>query len=232
MLASVGSRIACWVVCLLGTPFLSLADAIQVMTFTGIPQLPGSAGADVWVEDGITATGFIASSGHADEAYIDGGASEFASTLDFTTGGRFDVISIDIRPGGSGYCATLDWLECQSATTYDPFEYIWITGFVAGTQVASLGLYRPAGDVETILLGEFFPSIDLLRIQVRPYFELGLTGSCDVGQGCGQVDVDNVTLRAAAPIPEPGSGLLFAVASIIAGGGALTSGLCTRHRSR
>ncbi|HEY5807128.1 MAG TPA: PEP-CTERM sorting domain-containing protein, partial [Povalibacter sp.] len=42
--------------------------------------------------------------------------------------------------------------------------------------------------------------IDLLRIEARTYFDLGMTGQCNVNKGCGHFDIDDVTV---VSTPEP-----------------------------
>lgn len=195
---------------LLGMPSIAHATSVQIMTFTGVAFPPLT---DIWTEDGITATalGPIGPYSVPDSAHLDG-SGPFATRIDFTTGSLFDPVSVDIRPAGSGYCRAGD---CMGSPTYDPIDYIWVSGFVGDSEVTSLGFYRPADDeFETILL-DHFPTIERLRVEVRTYQDLGLPGSCNTIAGCGHFNVDNVTLRAPA-IPEPAAIGLFAVGLVFA----------------
>lgn len=187
------------------------ATSIQTVTFTGIPP-DGPDPVSVWIEDGITATGAIRYHGVPDAVHLDGpGTTNFGSFVDFTTGGLFEPLSTDVLPMGSGYCSEGTFPDGCGGFSDDPIDYIWFTGFLDDAVVTSFGLYLPAGDAfETIPLSEL-GTIDRLRVQMKTFFEQGLPGSCEVGQGCGHFSFTNVSLRAAGPaIPEPTAALFFA----------------------
>lgn len=193
------------------------------MTFTGIPF--GSQTTE-WVEDGITARGDvrIGAFTRPDTVHLEGlsGPTPFGTYIDFTTGGLFEAVSVDLLLSGSGYCAIPSApspfgpsAECLEAASDfdDPIPYIGVTGFLDGVVVADVGFYRAGGGgaAETIDLALLGVPVDLLRLEFRSYTDLGLpNGSCDVLNGCGHFDVDAIRLRdATAPIPEPTAAIVF-----------------------
>ena len=136
----------------------------DLMTFEGLPargeQLTGT-----YVEDGITATSSPTEWSAVDAAHMDRLGTPFESAIDFAMGSVFIAESVMIRPGGSEYCAA----DCDNLP-----RSIWFSGFLNGTLVDSIGVLRAAwNQFETFLLSQFGP-IDLLRIEVRNYIDLGL----------------------------------------------------------
>jgi len=201
------------------------------MTFDGIPF--GNVTTE-WVEDGITARGDsrIGAFIQPDAVHLEGisGPTPFGTYIDFTTGGLFEAVSVDLFLSGSGYCSVPSApsplgpsAECLEAGSDfdDPIPYIGVTGFLDGVIVADIGLYLPdsGGLPETIDLSLLGVPVDLLRLEFRSFTDLGLPyGSCDFLNGCGHFDVDAIRLRdATAPIPEPTAAVVFSVGLALVG---------------
>lgn len=207
-------------------PAVAGASTIRQMTFTGIPDLVGVA--NVWEEDGITASGTIASYFAPDAVHLDPGGSPYGKSISFTTGSLFDSLSIDILSPAGLYCP--EGFGCGSIFAYDdPYPNVLVSGFVEDALVSTLGLSQSNGVFETIQLGDGFKGIDRLTVTVRHPFELGLSGDCV--EYCGHFDLDTVVLRDVSPVPEPGSVVLFATAMLVASavrGGARSSARSAR----
>jgi hypothetical protein len=193
-------------------PSTASASPIHVVTFTGNSEYSGT---NVWVEDGVTATGEIHSFGTPGTVHLDPGGTPYGGSISFTTGSLFDALSIDISSPGGLYCATTNPSECDGeppdfVSLYDdPYPNVWIAGFVDDRLVSTLGIARPTFGFETLLLGTAFARIDRLTVEVlHPIYDLGLTGACSV-EYCGHFSLDNVVLRDAAPIPEPSAAIVF-----------------------
>ena len=193
---------------------MPFAGHAALMTFSGI--VPGELDVDrVYEEDGITANyaGLLRS--------LDGGAyfemvhMPAVLRMDFTTGSLFSATSIDIRPLGSDYCAAGGSSEpviatpesCVASSYDDPIAYIWASGFLGGVLTNTFGFYSPRSEDFSHLSLAALGSIDMLRIDVRNYFDLGLTGACGPNS-CGRFLVDNVQLTS---VPEPETFGLFAM---------------------
>jgi len=176
--------------------FIPAASSANVMTFDGMVWAPT---VPVLIEDGITATGSLGTSGRSSSGnvHVARAGEPVGAWIDFTMDSLFSAESVMIRPGGSGYCATGD---CTISA--DPIDYIWFSGFLDGSLVSTLGVYRAASaEFELFDLG-FLGTIDRLRIEARTYIDLGLSGKCSDGVGCGHFDVDNVRLNPTS-VPEP-----------------------------
>lgn len=198
---------------------IASASSIHRVTFTGNPG--DNLGGNVWIEDGVTATGEIHYFETPGTVHLDPGGSPYGGSIRFATGSSFDALSVDIESGGGLYCATSDPSECDGEppdflSAYDdPFDNVWIIGFVDGQPVSTLSFSRPTLGFETIPLGSAFTGIDRLLVEVRFPEGLGSTGFCSI-EYCGHFSLDNVVLRDAA-VPEPAALLLFGIGFALVG---------------
>jgi hypothetical protein len=214
---------------LIAAPSICSASPIQVMKFENMALLENDG---LYIEDGITATYYGTLNGYdAVVGRTAGGVAGFngvylstdALFADFTTGSLFEPISLDLRPLGSDYCAAAGFSEpigispsAACPTFDDPINYIWFIGSVNGVVVSTMSLYQRHSEAFSTISLSSLGVIDTLRIEPRGYYELGLTGACPVGVGCGRFYIDNLTVRS---VPEPGTLLLLSSAL---GGLALT----------
>lgn len=173
----------------------------NVMTFTDLGGKIETAG--VYVEDGITATavGLGASAPDAGTQHLDGQLPA-PSWVDFTTGGLFQPVSVDISPLDFNYCPD------SPCTTDTPYTNLWISGFLDGSIIASLSFSTIWDGWETLAL-DALGFVDQLRIEIKMPSDLDLPGSCT--SSCGHLDLDNVTVAIAqtVSVPEPGALLLL-----------------------
>ena len=175
----------------------ALASA-NVMTFDAL-----SGHLATYTEDGITAT----SGGNPGlpnplAPYLEASWPFAAKRLDFVTGGLFQAESFDVLAVSSGYCASVPREQrslCgEVVSDDDQMPYSWASGYVGSELIQSFGFWRePLW--ETISLSTL-GIIDRLSIEVRSSIELGLPGTCNGQQGCGQLAIDNIRLK---PVPEP-----------------------------
>src|SRR5262245_61153757 len=121
-------------------PCVSWAGYIQTMSFTGV----NGAGLTTFTEDGITATGTIASFDTPETAHIDRAGTPTNKPMSFTTGSLFTPLSVMLRPMGSAYCATCD---IPGVGGTDPIPYIWFSGYVDDVLVSTAGFYLPESAV-------------------------------------------------------------------------------------
>jgi PEP-CTERM motif len=190
----------------LAFPCVSLAGYVRTMTFDGVQSLEY----DGWVEDGITATGIVGTwrQDQSGIARFDRVGTPLGSVT-FSTGSLFTPLSVDVRPGGSAYCAS-----CQSdfdpVQLNDPIQYIWFSGYRDDMLVSTAGFFRDASDSFELLSLSFLGEIDSLVIQARNHMDLGLPGGCSVSRFCGTFDIDNLKLVDAS-VPEPATMALLGI---------------------
>ena len=207
---------------LLGAAFLwalmsaSEADA-ATMQFTGIPQLSTS---NVWIEDGITATGsdpggdfgFFGYFDTPDTAHMDDGGSVFPQSIVFTMDHTFDAVSFDILPSDNFFCS--------ADGVCVPFDNISLIGVSNGVAVAEDSLYMGT-EPSTYLFGAGFSNLDSLIIALL-LPDSSLDTMCR-NSPCTHLNIDNIAL---SPIPLPPALILFMSAL------ALMAGLPAMKRRR
>jgi len=185
-------------------PAVSSASYLT-MTFDGVPTPTQNA----YYEDGITATrsdgesfGLLA----GDHLHFDRLGTGHPRSVDFTTGGLFTAQSVMIQASGSGYCASGTPSQCYAGGLgpNDPIDYIWFSGYLNSTLVSTFGAFRPKTDTWELFSLSLLGQIDMLRIEAKNYFDLGLPGVlCNHEQGCGHFSANDLILKTVEPVPEP-----------------------------
>lgn len=190
----------------LAFPCVCSASYVQTMTFsTGLGEFDSPIGS--YTEDGITATGTVGPWGQAGTAHFDRLFTRFDSQMDFTTGSLFTPLSVMVQPLGANYCASCSGVFA-SGPLDDVLPYIWVSGYRSGSLVSTAGFYMAPSDTYDLLSLSFLGEIDMLRIGVKNFMDLGLAGGC--GEPCGSMNIDDLMLTTS--VPEPGTIALFAVA--------------------
>ncbi|HEY5810448.1 MAG TPA: PEP-CTERM sorting domain-containing protein [Povalibacter sp.] len=201
-------RVALTIFALALMPAVSSASYLT-MTFNA--SLGTHIDKNTWQEDGITATRSdgapwgLPLSDYQHHLHFDRlGGNGSPRSVDFMTAGLFIPQSVMITPGGSGYCASGTFRECYAGLDpNDPIDYIWFSGYLNSALVSSFGVFRPAGGYELFSLS-VLGQIDMLRIEAKNYFDLGLPGVlCNHEQGCGHFSANDLILKTVEPVPEP-----------------------------
>lgn len=187
-------------------PSISWAGYVHTMTFdtaefTAFP--PERPDPKTYTEDGITAKGNKYLYADAGGLHLDY-ATPNASFVEFTTGGLFTVQSIDFDPLGSGDCA-----HACNLLVEESINYMWFSGYLDGALVSSVSLFKPREEGLQTLTLSILGTIDLFRVEVKNYPDLGLSGQCIIGDGCGHFLIDSVVLKDS--VPEPGTYALLAL---------------------
>lgn len=202
--------------------FASTADA-ATMAFTGIPQESLS---NVWVEDGITATGsgpggdfgFFGYFDTPDSAHMDDDGSSFPRSIVFTMAQPFDAVSFDILPSDNFFCSPDD--VCGI-----PFDNISLTGVSNGLTVAQDSLYMGTAP-STYLFGADFSNLDSLIIALL--FPGQSADATCINSPCTHLNIDNIAL---SPVPLPAGFVLFMSALALMGGLPAMKGRRSRSAS-
>lgn len=193
------------------------AAQAATMTFSGVPASGSFDPTSSYTEAGITATmngdvGSDAGPFPAESQHLDDFGSSYPSQVTFTTGGRFDAVSVDFL----GWVFSYESLDFATA----PFDNIRLSGFRGGTIVETRDIPVLGDIVDYDLTG--FGNIDAFRISYTDApFEID-NAMCDLP--CSHGNIDNFRLTELAPVPLP-AGLPL----LMAGLGML--GLM-RHRQR
>jgi hypothetical protein len=188
------------------------AATLSVMTFDGIPEFGGDpqrfGAPNLWVEDGITATGGGDQAGgefgyhlgaQTDTAYLADGGTSFPSAITFTMQGRFDAISFDLIPSSLAvFCLEGSFFE----TCFDSANNVSITGIRDGLSVAEDAFFMGTEQFN-YLFSELFTDLDSLVIAAV------LPAGLEFLAPSSAFNIDNVTLAAVTPVPIPAPLLLF-----------------------
>lgn len=162
-------------------------------------------------EDGVLVTasgGALAFFGLPGRAHLDDGGTGFASSLSFSTGGKFSAVALEIAPSSNAYkvCADPDGIEDCSPLS---FANVAVTGFADGSTIAS-DAFDMSAVSGVFTFGAAFAGLDRLVIGFSPppSAPAGRFVFC-FDSPCTHFDLDSVTL---APVPLPASGALLAFA--------------------
>jgi hypothetical protein len=189
-------------------------SAVQAatMTFNHVdPDVLDHSHGDVYVENGITATGtrdggepgLIGAHDVPDTAHMNDGGTGFPIYITFTMDHHFDAISFDIIHGYNTYCSDTELTDCGVS-----FNNVGVFGIRDGLTVADDAFYSgeaaqftytfDAGflDLDTLIIMALFPDLD----------EIG--GGCN-DFPCTTFNIDNVMLSQVSPVPLPPSALLL-----------------------
>lgn len=170
-----------------------------------------------YTEAGFTVTpsdwGIVASETRAGHAHLDDFSADYTSSLSFSNGSVFDVLSFTFVSLG------FDFLDEQRKVVGN----ILLTGFLNGQQVVRdhVTMSPVSGTIQTVTLDAAFHGLDSFMIEIL------YPNAPNCGAPCGHIDLDEVVFAGVspAPVPLPASGLMLAA-------GAAGLGLAAAARRR
>ncbi len=189
------------VAALILAPSVSFGSTVT-LTFDDLPS-GGDTGPREIVEKGVTIGGY-SSSFESKSVHIDDGGTSWSDYVDFSTGAKFDILSVDILGLGQ---------ELYRNDTPKRFKNVLFEGFRNGMLVRSwafsTGLRKKTF---TRKFGGRFIDLDLFKISANRNYSKSPRAHC-IDSPCGHFSVDNVVVRKQepSPVPLPGSLPMLAV---------------------
>lgn len=189
---------------LLSLAFMSIAPAhasTVTLTFDGVTNGCGVCGpgfpASI-TEQGYTISGSPSTIGGPGSVHLDDGGSSFSNTVSFSGPSSFAVTSVDVTGYGSHF-----GFDTRSGFSSLAYNNVLFQGFRNGALVAN-GIFSTGivGGLFNVTFGNLFSNLDMFSIsQTGPSAAEKAGGAYCNNAPCAHVDIDNVTLTAAIPLP-------------------------------